>query len=136
MKKLLVIALTAFIAVPAMALSIGVVGTDPVVGMDMGAYTVDLGANMGTTGQTAILVKGDYKLAKVGGATPTVGLSYRTNGAAAATTVINLTVGATAAIGDASVGADIVLYQQNQVGALAATTATLCTTVVKMSLAL
>jgi hypothetical protein len=75
-------------------------------------------SSTGGTAQTAILVKADYNLAKMGQAQPSIGAFYTTDGAATATTSFGLIYGvSTMVLPNLSLGADaIVLTQATRAG--------------------
>jgi hypothetical protein len=106
------------------------------VGTALGFPTLQYSLNKDLTGQlgamyasgggassTAILVKVDYKLEKVGEAQPNVGVFYATNGATTATTSFGITYGIGAMVApNLSLGADIVLVNSVTTGGGASAT--------------
>ncbi len=118
MKKLLlfVIALI-LVATPSLAkVTIGTALGYPTLSLAMGKDLVgSLGArnsNFGGTA-TALLVKVDYNLEKVGDVQPALGIYYMTNGAAAAITNIGISYGLMANVAqNLNFGLDFVLVNQ------------------------
>jgi hypothetical protein len=135
MKKiLLLIVAAAVILAPTAAMAEGLAlgtwaGAFPTLRYDFGAGAVDVGATYNSpnagTATTAIFVKGEYKLAKLGNVQSAVGAYYMTNGVAAPgdVVVMGLTWGVTAMIeSNLSVGADFVVANQTSVNGAATNT--------------
>jgi hypothetical protein len=81
-----------------------------------------MNASGGGASSTALLIKADYLLTKVGAAQPCVGLYYGTNGAAAATTVMGVTWGvSTLVASNLSVGLDLVMLSSTTFGGASTT---------------
>ncbi len=131
MKKfLLLIVAAAVILAPSAAmaagLAIGTSGGFPTLRYDFGAGAVDLGATYNSpnagTATTAIFVKGEYKLAKLGNVQSAVGAYYTTNGVAAPLDVvtIGLTWGVSAMVeSNLQIGVDFIVANTTTVNGAA-----------------